>query len=384
MRWRLRGRRGPGDGGNVELDARLSETWEAGAAAVGKMLDLPAGKEALLANSGLLQDGTADLRAPAGLTRGAVRRRRRRLALRSVAAVAAALTAGAVALAAVGVPGAGHDGTEGPVVDTAYVLKRVDSALRAAGPGAIAQMTITTTRSPALPGGATVTTTAEEWSYGDQWRLVTFSPAGHPVYDEGASTASVYTLVNYLTRNWARQSGLGRPAALVPLAPGSSGCEPVVAALPLLFQPGLPGIDFSASSPPATVAKALRTAISCGTLTVVGRQRADGIEALELTSRPGSLISETIWVNPRTYLPVRVVVRLAAGLPVTQRTVDITWLAPTAQNLAKLAVPIPAGFRQVPLAEAVTPNLQQIPGGPLPAPKAPDALVPSGQAPKSR
>jgi hypothetical protein len=77
MRWRLRGRRGPGDGGNAELDARLSETWEAGAAAVGKMLDLPAGKEALLAGSGLVREGTADLRAPEGMTRRVARQRRR-------------------------------------------------------------------------------------------------------------------------------------------------------------------------------------------------------------------------------------------------------------------------------------------------------------------
>ncbi len=62
MRWRLRGTRGPGDGGSAELDARLSETWDAAAAAVGKMLDLPAGKEALLASSGPLQEETADLR----------------------------------------------------------------------------------------------------------------------------------------------------------------------------------------------------------------------------------------------------------------------------------------------------------------------------------
>ena len=385
MRWRLRRRRSPGDGGDVELDARLSEAWEAGAAAVGTMLDLPAGKEALLASSGQVQEGTADLRPSAGPSREAVRRgRRRRLALRSVAAVAAALIAGAVALAAVGVPGAGHDGTEGPVVDAAYVVKRVDSALSAAGSGQIAQMTVTTTRSAALPGGATTTTTAQEWSYGSRWRSVTYSPARHLVYDEGSGSASVYTLVNYLTRTWARQPGLGRPTVLVPQGPGPRSCEPVVAALPLLFQPGLPGIDFPASSPPATVAAALRAAISCGTLTLAGQQRVDGIDAIELTSRLGSLISETIWVNPRTYLPVRVIVRLDAGLPATQRTVDITWLQPTARNLADLTVPIPAGFRQVPLAQAATPDLQQIPGGPLPAPKTPAAVLPSGQPPTSR
>ena len=77
------------------------------------MLDVPAGKEALLASSGLLQEGTADLGAPAGMTRRVARRPRRRLALRSVAGVAAALAAGAVAVVAVVVPGAGHHGTGG-------------------------------------------------------------------------------------------------------------------------------------------------------------------------------------------------------------------------------------------------------------------------------
>lgn len=155
----------------------------------------------------LLREGmerfTADLRAPAGMARRAERRRRRRLALRSAAAAAAALTAGAVALTAAGVPGTRHDGID----TTAYVVTRVDSALSAAGPGQIAQMTVTTTRGALLPGGRAATITAEEWSYGSQWRSVTYSPAGHPVYDEGFSTASGYTLVSYQTRTWARQPG---------------------------------------------------------------------------------------------------------------------------------------------------------------------------------
>jgi hypothetical protein len=262
----------------------------------------------------LLREGmerfTADLRAPAGLTRRAARRRRR-LALCS-AAGAAALTAGAVPLAAAGIPGASHNDTGA----AAYVVKRAVSALNAAEPGQIAQMTVTTTVSAAVPGGQTVTTTAEEWSYDGQWRSVTNSPAGHPVYDEGYSTSSGLTLVSYQARTWARQPGLGRPA---------------------------------------TVATALRAAVSCGTLAVAGRPRVDGIEAIELTSRPGSLISETVWVSPGTYLPVRVVIRSAPGQPVSQQAADITWLPLSAQNLARLTVPIPAGFRQVPLAQAVTP-----------------------------
>lgn len=346
----------------------------------------------------LLREGmerfTRDLRAPAGLTGRVAQRRRRRLALRSAAGVAAALTAAAVALVAVVVPGA-RDGADA----TASVVKRVDGALSAAEPGEIAQVTVTTRI--AMPDGTTATTTGEEWSYGDQWRAIANSPAGPPVYDEGSSPASLYTLVSYKKRTWARQRELGRalapsptPGSLVPRpsgwptypglsgppasfapegrsVPGPGSCEPVVAALPLLFLPGLPRVRLSLSaSSPAAVARALRAAISCGTLkAVAGRQRVDGIEAIELTSPPDTP-SETIWVSPGTYLPVRVVVRSAFhhafivnGQTVLQLTADITWLPPTAQNLGRLTVPIPAGFRHVPLAEAVGPILYQTPGG---------------------
>jgi hypothetical protein len=315
----------------------------------------------------LLREGmerfTRDLRAPAGLTRRVARRRRRRLALCSAAGMAA-LTAGAVALAVVVVPGTRYDGID----PAAYVVKRVDSALSAAEPGDIAQVTITT-RSAALPGGQAATNTAEEWSYGGQWRSVTYSPAGHPVYDEGLSNSSVYTLVSYLTRTWTRQPGLGHPAVPAPLVPGPRGCGPVVAAVPLLFRYGLPAIGSVAGSLPMTVARDLRAAVSCGTLTAAGRQRVNGIEAIELTSRPDSPISETIWVSPGTYLPVRAVVHSVPGKSALQQTADITWLPPTAQNLAKLTVPVPAGFRQVPLAGTVIPILRRIPGG-LPKLKA--------------
>jgi hypothetical protein len=274
---------------------------------------------------------------------------RRRLALLFAAGTAAALTAGAVALSAVVVPGAGNDATGRTAVSSAYLVRRITTALRAADPGEIAQMTVTTV-STAAPGGRAVTTTAEEWSYGDQWRSVTYSAARRPVYDEGFSTSSVFTVVSYRTRTWARRHGLGGPAKL---APGPRGCAPVVADLPLLLEPGLPAVGFSAGWRPATVARALRAAISCGTLAVAGRQRLDGIEATELTSSPGSPIPETIWVSPGTYLPVRVVIRPAAGTPGPAQTADITWLRPTAQNLAELTVPLPAGFRRVPLTQAL-------------------------------
>ncbi len=343
---------------------------------------------------------TRDLRAPDGLTRRVKQRRRRRRALRSVAGAAAALAAGAVALVAVVVPDAAGHGAGGAVVDTAYVVHRVDRALGAAEPGEIAQMTVTT-QGAVVPGGAAKTTTTEEWSYGDQWRSVTYSSAGHPVYDEGSSASSAYTVVSYLTRTWARQPrlrrltapeigphgcgpvaaglpgpsasppGPKRPAIGPPAGPAGGPPGPRQPAVPLLFRFGLPGIGFAttslvASSPPATVARDLRTAISCGALTVAGRQRVDGIEAIELTSRRISLISETIWVTPGTYLPVRVVVRSAPGAPGLRQTADITWLRPTAANLARLTVPVPAGFRRAPVVRVVLPILQQFAGGPPP------------------
>jgi hypothetical protein len=308
--------------------------------------------------------------APARMT-GPVGERHRRLALRWTAGLAAALAAGAVVLVTIVLPGATQNGVDA----AAYVVKRVDSALNAAEPGEIAQMTITT-RGIEMYGSTAVTTTAQEWSYGDQWRLIATSPGGHPVYDEGFSSSSVYTVVSYQAQTWARQPGLGGPAGYsVTPAAGAVGCGPApgrpvpgrpVAALPMLFAFGLPGIRASAGSPPATVARDLRAAVACGALAAAGRQRVDGIEAIKLTSRPDSLISETIWVSPSTYLPVRVAVRPGPGAPGPWQTADITWLAPTAHNLARLTVPIPAGFREVPLASAVLPIQRQWPAEPKP------------------
>jgi len=300
------------------------------------------------APAGLLDP--ADTTARAGRPRAS----RRQLALRAAAGAAAALTAGAVALVAVIVPGAGHNSSGRSADDTAYVVKRVYSALSAAGPGTVAQMTVTT-RNAAVSGGTTSAITAEEWSYDDRWRAVTYSAAGQHLYDEGFSTASAYTVVSYRTRTWARQRRSGGPAKL---APGPRGCEREVAPLPLP-QPGLPG-TLSAGWQPATVAEALRAAVSCGALAVAGRQRVDAVTAIKLTSRPDSVISETVWVSPGTYLPVRVIIRPAAGQQGPWQTADITWLPPTAQNLARLTVPVPAGFRRIPLARATAPLMRHI------------------------
>ena len=264
------------------------------------------------------------------------------------------------------------NGPDRTAVDAAYVVNNVSNALSAAAPGTIAQMTVTTTTGATTRDGTAVTTTAKEWSNGEQWRSVTYSATGQPVYDEGYSTKSGYTLVSYPTKTWARQGGVGLPYAPFSTAPssGKHGCGKALGAFPVLFRLGLPGTSKSASSLPATVAAALRTAVSCGSLFVAGRQTVDGTETIKLTSSPVSLLSETIWVDPSSYLPVRVTAQSAAGLSPTRQTADFTWLQPTTQNLAKLTVPIPAGFRKVPLFQAVVPDLGLVPGASFPRAKA--------------
>jgi hypothetical protein len=307
----------------------------------------------------LLREGmerfTADLRAPAGLTRRLERRRRRRLALRSATA-AAVLTAAAVALVAVLLPGAFLGGSTGSAASAAYVVKKVDNALSAAEPGEMAQMTVTTT-SPVLHGEAS-TVKAEEWSYDGRWRSVVYSPDGQPAYDEGLTRSSSYTVVSYPTRTWGRQQVLSFPAAPTPK---SQGCGPAFTDLPMLFREELPDTGLSVTSPPATVAASVRTAISCGALAEDGRQLVNGISAIKLTSRTSSPLSETIWIDPSTYLPVRVVTRSPGGMPAIQQTANIAWLRPTARNLAQLSVTIPAGFREVSLFDAALRVLQSLP-----------------------
>jgi hypothetical protein len=99
MRRMRRERPGLGGGGDAELDAWLSQTWEAAAAAVGRVLDVPTGKEALLASSGLPQEPPAE---PRRHTRQAAHPRRRATARPwpRLPVLAGGIAAGAAATAA--------------------------------------------------------------------------------------------------------------------------------------------------------------------------------------------------------------------------------------------------------------------------------------------
>jgi hypothetical protein len=98
----------------------------------------------------------------------------------------------------------------------------------------------------------------------------------------------------------------------------------------------------------------IRKALSCHLFTLGGYQKVNGIDALKLVRRfqGGSIV--TMWVDPTTYLPVRV----ASGFPGSsgQRIVEtdnLGWLSPTAANRATVHAAeqrgaIPASFKSLP------------------------------------
>jgi hypothetical protein len=108
--------------------------------------------------------------------------------------------------------------------------------------------------------------------------------------------------------------------------------------------------------------------LACGAASVTGHVRINGMETTKITGRqvtvrmsPGEAraVHEkwararwTLYVNPRTYLPVRIIGSSEAfggsgGRTLFRSVTDAHWLPPTRANIAKALVTIPAGFRQV-------------------------------------
>jgi hypothetical protein len=100
---------------------------------------------------------------------------------------------------------------------------------------------------------------------------------------------------------------------------------------------------------------------------VTGHALIDGVDTLKITGSPVTIklppdqakalpkwLRErwTLYVNPTTYLPVRLASSggtFGGPAPSTHSTsvTDMQWLQPTPANIAKTLVTIPAGFHQV-------------------------------------
>lgn len=96
----------------------------------------------------------------------------------------------------------------------------------------------------------------------------------------------------------------------------------------------------------------IRQQIAAGQFTVAGKAEIDGRQSIKLIihepADPGLQLDGTLWVDATTYLPLRSVIKSVGTRPGGQLDLttvnDMSYLAPTAANLAKVQISIPPGF----------------------------------------
>jgi hypothetical protein len=281
--------------------------------------------------------GRVQVRPRPGLAREAHRRyarSRHRTALAVAATGTAAAVAGATAGFALtsGTPGSGRAET------TAYVLDRVGAALAATN-----AIGYTSARYSGAGATGLLSDRFEVWAWGGRSRQLFESSAGQPIFDGSARPENgrgVIIAVHYPSREWTSSavpsSELPRPSAA-----NATQCEDD-------FLSPIAAVQRTA----AYWKEVIQAGLACGMFTVAGRQWVDGVDAITLAG--GKQAAEaTIWVDPASYLPVRVTgrVQLIAGGTGKQDTgtltIDFRWLPPTRANLKQLTAPIPKGFRKV-------------------------------------
>jgi hypothetical protein len=286
-----------------------------------------------------MEHATRDVRVPPGLALKAYRHyHKRTITTRAVAAAgtAAVLTAGALSVAEV--TGAFSQSAGGAQVrTTAYVISHVERALSAPDLPSMVAYTRTVYRAGVtlepVPGGvdgsggpaASSRRGADYellWAYHRSTNLSFFTASGQRVFDERITVGKkslATTVVSYTSHTWWTAHS-ARPAVT---GSASQGCLPA----------GQIRLNGSANAWPDFI----HSQLACGAYTVAGRQLLGGVEALKITAGSGRI---TLWVNPVTYLPMR----LEQGGLVQ---VNFQWLAPTRANLAMLNMPVPASFHQV-------------------------------------
>lgn len=309
-------------------------------------------------------------RVPPGLADRAFHRHRQRsIALRAAVATGTALAAAGVAVTvvtstAVTVPGGVARSTVPRVTarDASYVFRQTEQALTMAERENLVEeihtvghhygLGLTQVSTVHFNGGGTGTvirqagpTAAQEmiWSYRGQLREQGLDAVGRPVFDASGTTArspagpkSVLmrvsgTGIDYRAKTWWHAAvRLRLPASAHPAACASAYLPPPVGST----------VDWPAE---------IRTALSCGHYRIAGQQQLGTARAIKLVSvKPDGPYSETLWVSPATYLPMRLTWHWLdqRGAGPGTLTGDFRWLRPTAANLANLRVTVPHGFRQ--------------------------------------
>jgi hypothetical protein len=302
------------------------------------------------------RDSLGDVRMerPAAALTARARARRLRRGLYGGVAVTAALAIGlllAGVLPAVGRATGQRGAAQARTV--AYVVSRVESAL--AGEHLVFHGTTTSTSQ-----------TSVTWAYGRRSRFEEFSSkacghvlpdlacTGHggPVPGLASGTALiggklVGAYVTYFNHRYSLSA-----------LPGPGPANACSAAALTLGGPPMAGNHWS---------DFIHATLACGAAKVTGHVRIDGVETTKITGKPitvrllrgyGKLVhehsakAEWIWyVNPKTYLPVRMYGSTQTfggpgGGTVFASVTDVHWLPPTPGNVAKALVTIPPGFHR--------------------------------------
>lgn len=262
------------------------------------------------------------------VSRSRVIRARRRIAGAGAAVAVAAAAGITVAL----IPSGPARPAPVAMLTTAYVVSHVTRAL------------------DAMPADTVVVIqrTGSDGSYSTKWnngkgqsRLEAFTQAGQPIWDDGIAVSGsprrmtrqeVY--VDYQKKTWWRA---------VQYLPGGTPAPATVWTCSNDKRDEMIGNPYQA-------ADQFRTALSCGQLKVAGSGMVGGFATVELSGDFDSHVAVTYWVNATTYVPFRFTLAASGGLALRE---NLQWLPPTPANLAKVNVPIPAGFTQVtPKAQA--------------------------------
>jgi hypothetical protein len=288
---------------------------------------------------------TADARVPAGMAgRVLARRRRRRVAGYATAATAAAAVAAAVVVAVATGGAAGPAATHaraaaGPALATAYVVRQVENALANDG------QVMRETQSLLSPNGGSagffdgkLSYESVTWAY--QRRNSTETLGAHGQLQAIAGTGIVNgkirgVQVDYILHQWG-------------FIPGYLFAGPVNACRMPVFL----GATGESTNWPLVIERTL----ACGRYKMAGYAQIDGAETVKMTgswvvgagSNAAITTTDTLFVAPSTYLPVRITQSSTSpGLHGSQSSADIQWLRPTAANRARASVTIPCGYQQI-------------------------------------
>jgi hypothetical protein len=310
-----------------------------------------------------MDQSTAGMQIPGDiLARARTRVRHRQFAVR--AALAFGTTAVTVAaVVAVTIPGSGGATN---AQTTAYVIKRVQSAL--AGANLVIQGQATGSMTVSVHGHKVRSSdgASMSWSYGNRSRFVEFTggSCGHVLADGSCTHRGGSEL--YLADGTALSGGKLTGAyvtyfdhrySLSPL--GHYHLKPCSTTAQLAL--GAPAVTIP--NWPAFI----KTMLGCEEATVTGHARIGGVETTVISGSVDVPLSKgyarsiqekrvrvrfTLYVDSVTYLPVRAYGSTETyggsfGPTVSASVTNVRWLPPTAANVAKTLVTIPPGYTQV-------------------------------------